>query len=69
MNRAEVLRLVALNTFRVFNKNDWMSYSGCETTEPLICETDEYTLIVADTAVSYIDSEGDEMFYEMGDGE
>ena len=33
-------------TFTLFNKNDWMEFSGCETNFPLIARTDEYTIIV-----------------------
>ena len=41
MTREQALMLVATTEMKPFTKADWMSYSGCETENPLIGETDE----------------------------
>jgi len=46
MKRETALTLIATTQFRPFDKSDWMSYSGCETENPLIAETDEWVIIV-----------------------
>ena len=46
MTRESALALIATAKFAPFTKADWMSYSGCETENPLIAETDEWVIIV-----------------------
>lgn len=46
MTRESALALVARLQFRPFSKADWMSFSGCNTDNPLIAETDELLVIV-----------------------
>lgn len=41
-----MLKVLALSTFRPFTKMDWYSFAGCETANPVICETDEYTIVI-----------------------
>lgn len=46
MTREQALMLVATTQMRPFTKTDWMGFSGCETENPLIGETDEWVVIV-----------------------
>lgn len=46
MTPEKALALVASLQFRPFEKADWMSFSGCNTDNPLIAESDEYLVIV-----------------------
>lgn len=46
MTRESALALVATLQFRPFSKADWMSFSGCNTDNPLIAETDELLVIL-----------------------
>lgn len=46
MTREQALMLVATTQMRPFTKADWMGFSGCETENPLIGETDEWVVIV-----------------------
>ena len=46
MTREQALMLVATTQMKPFTKADWMCYSGCETENPLIGETDEWVVIV-----------------------
>ena len=46
MNRENALMLVATTEMKPFTKYDWMSFSGCESENPLIGETDEWVIIV-----------------------
>lgn len=46
MTREYALVLVATTEMKPFTKADWMAYSGCETENPLIGETDEWVVIV-----------------------
>ena len=55
MTQAQVLRLAAISTFRAFNDFDWNHWAGCMSEEPLICETDDYIIIIDGSVLSYMD--------------
>lgn len=57
---AEAFRLVAANTFRPFDDEDFRAYSGVESDAPLICEDEaqEFTIIVDGDVVGFTDHEG-----------
>jgi hypothetical protein len=42
----EALKLVATLTFRPFTDSDWNAWAGCESESPMICETDNFTVII-----------------------
>ena len=46
MTRETALLLLATTTMEPFTKADWMSFSGCNTENPLIGETDEWVIIL-----------------------
>ena len=39
--KAQALRMVAENSFDPFDKDDWETFSGCESDSPLICYLEE----------------------------
>ena len=52
---ADVLKLIAENTFRPFTKNDWYGFAGCETENPLICDTHpDYVIVIDGNVVSMV---------------
>lgn len=44
---------ISTKTFRPFNRNDWMSYAGCESKLPLICSEDDGDYIIDGEYVSW----------------
>jgi hypothetical protein len=46
MTREQALMLVATTEMKPFTKADWMSYSGCETENPLIGEFDDFLIVL-----------------------
>lgn len=49
----EALRLVATLSFRPFSDVDWDCWAGCESAEPLICETDDFTVIIDGEVITF----------------
>ena len=45
-NKSELLALITKNKFRPFEKFDYYSWAGAESDNPLICETEEYTIVI-----------------------
>jgi hypothetical protein len=56
-NSAELLVLIAKTKFRPFDKYDYMAFSGVESDNPLIAETDEYTIVIDGHIVNMLYSE------------
>ena len=50
---AEALSVLMTLKMRPFTEADWDAYSGCDSTEPLICETDDYTVIIDGDIVTF----------------
>ena len=57
-------------TFRPFNENDWYAFSGCETSFPLISESEGYSIIVDGNKIAVYSNESDEFksVYAKTDG-
>lgn len=51
MTREIALRMLALTAMKPFSKADWMSFSGCETENPLIGEFDEFLIVLDGNAL------------------
>lgn len=51
---AELLQIIAKAQFRPFTKSDWYLFAGCETAEPMIYETDDYTIVVDGDSVNMV---------------
>ena len=45
-NKSELLSIIIKTEFEPFTKFDWMAFEGCESDNPLICETEEYTIVI-----------------------
>jgi len=45
-NSAELMTIIATSKFRPFDKYDYMAFSGAISENPLIAETDEYTIVL-----------------------
>jgi hypothetical protein len=45
-NSTELLKIVTYSNFRPFNKGDYMTFSGVTSDNPLITETDQYTIVI-----------------------
>lgn len=54
ISEAQALRLAATSTFRPFNDLDWSQWAGCMTDNPLICETENYVLIIDGSSLAYV---------------
>jgi len=53
-NKAEMLALIGNSVFRPFNKADWYSFAGCESDNPLICESEEYVIVIDGELINMI---------------
>jgi hypothetical protein len=51
---AELMVLIAKSQFLPFTKADWYSFAGCESENPLICEAEEYTIIIDGNNVNMV---------------
>lgn len=63
--KVDLLKMVATNEFRPFTDNDWASFAGCESQDPLICEKEDYAIVIdGDTVnmVYYEDEYGGELY-------
>ena len=49
----EALQIIARLSFSPFTEMDWMAWSGCESANPMICETDEFTVIIDGDTVTF----------------
>ena len=69
-NSSEVLVLITNNKFRPFDKYDHMAFNGAITDNPLICETDEYILIIDGHIINmlYHDDEFGGQLYSLIEG-
>jgi len=50
LTQTAALALLARSAFREFTKVDWYAFAGCESRDPLICDTRPDFLIVIDGA-------------------
>lgn len=50
LTQTAALTLLARSAFREFTKVDWHAFAGCETRDPLICDTRRDWVIVIDGA-------------------
>jgi len=60
MTAIEILRLAATTELRPFTKADWMSFAGCESTDPLIGEVDDYIVLVDGDLIAVINEDGEQ---------
>lgn len=42
----EALRMLATTEMKPFNKMDWCAYAGCESKDPMIGESGEFTIVL-----------------------
>jgi hypothetical protein len=66
ITEAQVLRLAATHMFRSFDDMDWNQFCGCISKDPLICERDNFVMIIDGETLAYIDAEGDEYTFHLG---
>lgn len=52
--KAEMLMLIAKSQFHPFTKADWYAYSGCQSENPLICETEEYVIVIDGNTINMV---------------
>jgi len=52
--KAEMLILIAKSQFDSFTEADWWSFAGCETKDPLICQTEEYSIVIDGNNVNMV---------------
>ena len=69
ITEAQVLRLAATHMFRSFDEGDWQAFSGCMSKDPLICERDNFAMIIDGETLAYIDIEGNEYTFLLGSQE
>ena len=65
ITEAFVLRLAATNMFRSFDDADWNAYAGCSSKDPLICERDNFVMIIDDFTLSYITDLGEQIKFVL----
>lgn len=67
---AQLMSIIARATFRPFTKLDWYSFSGCESANPLIFESDEYTIVIDGNNINmvYHEDEYGGMGYSLQEG-
>jgi hypothetical protein len=59
MTAIEMLRLIAKSSFREFTQDDWRSFNGCESDNPLISDAGAEGYIIVDGEnVEYSDEYG-----------
>ena len=46
MTPTQAFALIARSQFRPFTQDDWDCWAGCDSAEPMIAYTDEFTLII-----------------------
>lgn len=52
--KAQLLALIAQSTFRPFTKVDWYSFAGCESENPLIFESEEYSIVIDGSNINMV---------------
>jgi len=65
ITEALVLRLAATHMFRSFDDADWNAYAGCSSKDPLICERDNFVMILDGSTLSYITNEGEQLKFVL----
>ena len=50
----ELLALIAKSNFRPFEDCDYFGWAGVEGKNPLICETEEYTIVIDDNIINML---------------
>ena len=55
--QAELLILIAKTEFKPFDKMDWDAFSGCESDNPFIGYSDEFTIVLDGHLINIIHSE------------
>jgi hypothetical protein len=53
-NKAGMIALIANSVFRPFDAVDWYSFAGCESANPLICESEEYSIVIDGNNVNMV---------------
>ena len=62
---ASMLMLIAKSEFHPFTKADWYAWAGCESENPLICETENYAIVIDNNTINmliYGDEYGGEIY-------
>ena len=52
MTKSDIMRLVAQTQFREFTKEDWYAFAGCDSSNPLIAEIDDWTVLIDGETIS-----------------
>lgn len=65
ISKIEALKAIAKSEFRPFNENDWDSYSGCESAEPLIAELEDFVIVIDGDEVYFEDETGDYILFSL----
>ena len=52
--KAELLLLIAQSNFRPFEDFDWMTFSGCESKNPMIYQNDEYSIVIDNNNINMV---------------
>lgn len=65
ISKIEALKAIAKSEFRPFSKNDWDSYSGCKSAEPLISEFEEFVIVIDNDEVYFEDEAGDYILFSL----
>jgi hypothetical protein len=55
--QAELLILIAKTKFEPFNEGDWFCFAGCESDNPFIGYSDEFTIVLDGHLINIIHSE------------
>lgn len=54
---AELMLIIAKTEFRPFNKMDWAAFAGCESENPMIAESGNWTIVIDGPMVNVVDWE------------
>jgi len=65
LTTAEILKLVAKTEFRPFTKNDFMSFGGVETRNPLIGEIGDLVVILDGDLVCVVNENCEEQHFRL----
>jgi hypothetical protein len=65
ITEALVLRLAATHMFRSFDDADWNAYAGCSSKDPLICERDNFVMIIDGYNLCYITNDGEQIKFVL----
>jgi len=50
---AEAFAVLMTLKMRPFTNSDWDAYAGCESSNPYICETEDYTVVIDGNTLSF----------------